>query len=62
MIDAALPIIKFSKSSAKPVLNLKGTVKEPINSLTSDGEKIYFPLWERIGDLWIAELETNMGK
>jgi dipeptidyl aminopeptidase/acylaminoacyl peptidase len=46
----------------RPVLDLSGSVKEPLNSLTSDGERLYFPLWERIGDLWVADLESSMGK
>jgi hypothetical protein len=52
--------VSLVDGSAKPVLDLGGSVKEPLNSLTSDGERLYFLLWERIGDLWMAEL--SMGK
>jgi len=50
--------ITLADGSAKPLLDLSSSVKEPLNSLTSDGDRIYFPLWERIGDLWMAELST----
>ncbi|MEJ2636430.1 MAG: protein kinase, partial [Calditrichia bacterium] len=52
--------ISLMDGSVRPVLNLRGSVKEPLNSLTSDGERLYFPLWECIGDLWMVDLETNM--
>ena len=51
--------ISLADGSAQPLLDLRGRVKEPLNSLTSDGERIYFPLWERIGDLWMVELATG---
>ena len=51
--------VSLADGSAKPVLDLGGSVKEPLNSLTSDGERLYFPLWERIGDLWMAELSME---
>jgi hypothetical protein len=51
--------ISLADGSAQPLLDLRGSVKEPLNSLTSDGDRIYFPLWERIGDLWMAELSTG---
>jgi Tol biopolymer transport system component len=54
--------ISLADGSVRPVLDLSGSVKEPLNSLTSDGERLYFPLWERIGDLWIAELEASIKK
>jgi Tol biopolymer transport system component/tRNA A-37 threonylcarbamoyl transferase component Bud32 len=54
--------VSVTDGSAKPLLDLRDSVKETLNSITSDGERIYFPLWERIGDLWVAELETNMEK
>jgi len=51
--------ISLADGSAQPLLDLRSSVKEPLNSLKSDGERIYFPLWERIGDLWMAELSTS---
>jgi TolB protein len=51
--------ISLADGSAKPVLDLRGGVKEPLNSLASDGKRLYFPLWERIGDLWMVELLKN---
>jgi Tol biopolymer transport system component len=50
--------ISLVDGSMKPILELGGVLKEPLNSLVSDGERLYFPLWERIGDLWLAELEN----
>ena len=51
--------VSLADGSAKPILDLRGSVKEPLNSLTSDGERLYFPLWECIGDLWMAELSME---
>jgi hypothetical protein len=48
--------------SARPLIDFRGSLKEPSHSLSSDGERIYFPLVERFGDLWVAELETNEEK
>jgi hypothetical protein len=39
-------------------MDLRDSMKEPL-ALSSDGERIYFPLWERIGDLWMAELSID---
>jgi TolB protein len=44
--------------TARSLLDLNRSPKEPI-MLSSDGERIFFTLWECIGDLWMAELETN---
>jgi serine/threonine protein kinase len=50
--------VSLENGTAKPVLDLRDSIMEPLNSLVTDGERIYFPLWDRIGDLWIAELEN----
>jgi Tol biopolymer transport system component len=50
--------VSLENGLAKPVLDLRGSIMEPLNSLVTDEKRIYFPLWERIGDLWTAELEN----
>jgi Tol biopolymer transport system component len=50
--------VSLENGTTKPVLDLGDSMMEPLNSLVTDGQRIYFPLWERIGDLWIAELEN----
>jgi Tol biopolymer transport system component len=51
--------ISTAEGSARPLLNIDDSSKEPNYCLTSDGERIYFPLWERIGDLWMADLSIT---
>ena len=51
--------ISADDGSAQPLLNVEGSAKEPNYCLATDGEKFYFPLWERMGDLWMAELSAN---
>ncbi len=50
--------VLVADGTARPLLDLRGNMKEP-TLLASDGERLYFPLWERIGDLWMAELTTD---
>ncbi len=52
--------ISIKDGSTRPLLNIKSSAKEPNYCITYDGERFYFPLWERIGDLWMAELENIM--
>jgi Tol biopolymer transport system component/tRNA A-37 threonylcarbamoyl transferase component Bud32 len=51
--------ISVEDGTARPLMDFRGSSKEPV-FLTSDGERIYFTLWERIGDLWMAELSTDI--
>jgi len=56
---ANLWAISVEDGTARPLLDFQGSLKEPSISLSSDGKRIYFPLIERVGDLWMAELATN---
>jgi Tol biopolymer transport system component len=56
---ANLWAISTEDGSTRPLLNLAGSTFEQNYCLTSDGERFYFPLWERKGDLWMADLSTN---
>ena len=51
-------VISAEDGTTRSLIDFKGSLKEPV-TLASDGERIYFTLWERIGDLWMAELSTN---
>jgi Tol biopolymer transport system component len=51
--------ISVSDGTARPLMDFRGSLKELGHWLASDGERLYFPLWERFGDLWIAELSSN---
>ena len=52
-------IVTVQTGSVKPLLDLKGSIMEPFICITSDGERIYFPLWECTGDLWMASLFSD---
>jgi Tol biopolymer transport system component/tRNA A-37 threonylcarbamoyl transferase component Bud32 len=54
-------VISASDGMARSLLDLNRSLKEPV-VLSSDGERIFFTLWECTGDLWMAELETINGK
>jgi Tol biopolymer transport system component/predicted Ser/Thr protein kinase len=56
---ANLWAISATDGSARPLIDFQGSSKEPWLSLSSDGKRIYFPLWERIGDLWLADLSLE---
>jgi Tol biopolymer transport system component len=56
---ANLWAISATDGSARPLIDFQGSLKEPSYSLSSDGKRIYFPLWERIGDLWLADLSST---
>jgi len=49
-------IVTVQSGAINPLLDLKGSIMEPFICITSDGEGIYFPLWECTGDLWMASL------
>jgi len=51
--------ISIEDGSIRPLLNTEGSAKEPYYRLASDGKRFYFPLWERIGDIWKAELSLH---
>ncbi len=55
---ANLWAVTVSDGAAKPLMDFRGSLKEP-TLLTSDGERLYFPLWESVGDLWMAELSIH---
>jgi Tol biopolymer transport system component/predicted Ser/Thr protein kinase len=44
---------------ARPLMDFRGSLRELGHWMSSDGQRIYFPLWERIGDLWVAELSSK---
>jgi Tol biopolymer transport system component len=48
--------ISIEDGSARPLLSVEGSAREPNYCLASDWERLYFPLWERQGDLWMADL------
>ena len=50
--------VSVADGTARPLLDLSRSWKEPI-LLSSDGERIYFTLWECVGDLWLAELSME---
>jgi Tol biopolymer transport system component/tRNA A-37 threonylcarbamoyl transferase component Bud32 len=56
---ANLWAISVSDGAAKALMDFRGSLKEAGHWLSSDGERIYFPLWERVGDLWMAELSVE---
>jgi Tol biopolymer transport system component len=56
---ANLWVVSVRDGAARPLLDFQGSLKEPSHSVSSDGERIYFPLVERIGDLWMAELSVS---
>jgi Tol biopolymer transport system component/tRNA A-37 threonylcarbamoyl transferase component Bud32 len=56
---ANLWAVSVVDGSARPLIDFHGSSKEPSHSLSSDGKRIYFPLWERIGDLWLADLSIE---
>jgi serine/threonine protein kinase/tricorn protease-like protein len=56
---ANLWAVSATGGSARPLIDFQGSLKEPSHSLSSDGKRIYFPLWERIGDLWLADLSVE---
>jgi len=51
--------ISTNDGSIRPILNVEGTAKEPNYCLATDGDRFYFPLWERQGDLWMADLKID---
>jgi TolB protein len=57
---ANLWAVSVVDGTARPLTDFSGSLKEPGISLSSsDGEQFYFLLWERLGDLWVAELSSN---
>jgi Tol biopolymer transport system component len=53
---ANLFAVSRTDGSAQVLIDFQGSLKEPSYSLYSDKERIYFPLWERRSDLWMAEV------
>jgi Tol biopolymer transport system component len=51
--------VSVADGTTRPLLDLQSSLKEPYLSLSSDNRRIYFTLWERTGDLWMAELSKN---
>ena len=56
---ANLWAVSVSDGTARPLMDFSGSLKEPGYTVVTDGERIYFTLWERIGDLWMVELSTG---
>jgi len=55
---ANLWAVSAADGTARPLMDMRGSLKEPL-TLSSDGERLYFTLWECVGDLWMAELSTG---
>jgi Tol biopolymer transport system component len=53
--------VSASDGSARSLMDFGHSSKEPA-LMSSDGKRIYFTLWECVGDLWMAELETSKEK
>ncbi|UCH66420.1 MAG: PD40 domain-containing protein, partial [Ignavibacterium sp.] len=51
--------ISVLDGTARPLIDFRGSLRELGHWMSSDGQRIYFPLWERVGDLWVAELSSN---
>ena len=49
-------VVSSKNGNCYPLLDLKGSIMEPAHAITSDGKRLYFPLWECTGDIWMAEL------
>lgn len=49
--------VSVSDGTARSLMDFSHGSKEPV-LMSSDGKRIYFTLWECVGDLWMAELET----
>jgi Tol biopolymer transport system component len=50
--------ISISDGTARSLIEFKDSMMEPL-FLSSDGERLYFTLWECVGDLWMAELSSG---
>jgi Tol biopolymer transport system component/predicted Ser/Thr protein kinase len=50
--------VSVSDGEAQCLMAFGGSLKEPY-FMSSDGEHIFFTLWERSGDLWLAELSRR---
>ena len=55
---ANLWAVSAKDGSARTLIDFQGSLKEPAY-FGFDGKRIYFPLWERIGDLWLADLSPE---
>ena len=51
--------ISVPDGSARALIDFSASLKEVGHWMSSDGERIFFPLWDRVGDLWMAELEEE---
>ena len=51
-------VVSPKNGTVKPLLNLTAKITEPAHCITGDGERVYFPLWECTGDIWMADLST----
>jgi hypothetical protein len=55
---ANLWAVSVSDGTAQFLMDLRGSLMEPL-MFTSDNERIYLVLLERIGDIWMAELSPE---
>ncbi len=51
----ALWSVRVKDGTVRPLMEIRGS-QRPYQSLAVHGDRLYFPLWERLGDLWLAEL------
>jgi serine/threonine protein kinase len=58
-IGDALWAISTTSGEARSLVDFKGSLSEPYYALSMDGERLYFTMWERLGDLWMAELSVE---
>jgi serine/threonine protein kinase len=50
--------VSVTDGTVRSLMDLRKSFKEPVMG-ASDGERIYFTLWECVGDLWMAELSKG---
>lgn len=56
---ANLWAVNAGDGTVRPLTEFRLDRKEPYMSLAADAERLYFPLWERRGDLFIAEVQVD---
>ena len=59
---ANLWAVSPENGNTRLILDFRGSLKEPSHSLSSDGKRLYFSVWERLGDIWMAELSNYSNK
>ncbi len=55
----ALWAVSADTGEARCLLDFKGSLSEPYFAMSMNDERLYFTMWERLGDLWMAELSVE---